>query len=94
MCAQGPNIVLQMKVSITLKTGTTTDAATKCGALILSQMDELNANIAVESCGNASFLPPSNSEGQASCFPGSAHVKPQFCCELVSYVKNMLSSDK
>ena len=76
--------IMKMKVSITLKTGTTTDSATKCGVQILSQMDEFTAKITAENCGNASFLPPSDSQGQAACFPGSAHISPQYCCEWLS----------
>ena len=83
VCSQGPNFVLKMKLSITLKTGTTTDSASRCGAQLLSQMDNFTARITVDNCGNASFLPPSDSQGQAACFPGSAHVRSQYCCELV-----------
>ena len=78
--------IMKMKVSITLKAGTTTDSATKCGAQILSQMDEFTAKITVENCGNASFLPPSDSQGQAACFPGSAHISPQSCCEWLNFL--------
>ncbi|KAK7111387.1 hypothetical protein V1264_011028 [Littorina saxatilis] len=79
----GPFFVLKMRVSITLKSGVTNGAAKKCGTQILANIDEFNPKVAVDNCFNATFLPPSEPQGEATCFPGFAHVG-EFCLECPS----------
>ncbi|KAL8565044.1 hypothetical protein ACOMHN_003420 [Nucella lapillus] len=74
--------VLKMKVSISLRPGIRASKgwALKCGTLILAQVDNLTSRIPVLNCGNVSFLPPSDSQGQMSCSSGSVLVG-DYCLE-------------
>lgn len=72
-----------MKIQIRLNTTAHINAAQSCGTQIKVNIDSFDAhasNISVDQCGSCSFIAPSDSHGQDTCYEDSILID-KFCCE-------------